>query len=1104
MEEYLEHAGRLLTWIFLFLLAVPVLLWGQATEPPNMGGSPITPQPSNAGWQGNMATQPSQQQTWNYSTGRFETTYNPNPYSSPTPEATRWFVENNFKSLDPIYRENIINGAIPGFLTSSPYLPPSPSNPGGMNSNPLYQTGMGARPNWFLPSTWSSPTMNWQGVQPNGFLPQRNGFLPTTATRVYSPSVSTTSYQTSYNPVNFTNNTRFSIPAPSQSPTTSYQYTGLSPSLLRTPQSSLGPTNIAKMLGDVQRTLSLHETAGDKVAQVVDHAELARIFVDADEPQKALSEIGTAESLAKPLSDPKLNLQLLQIRTAANIASGKFEEAIETNKGIMIRFRSLHDEHGQAETYVSSGWAFESLGEAQSALGCYEAALYLFSKLGDKEARSRVLIAAGSLYQSMGEFTKAAEKYRQAFPSASSEQQARIDASLAEMHLAQGNTFLALQLFQKAVRLVSEPRTLEEHPTLKRGVWRHVAFDGPTWRGWTASEDFTLQGSLLAGIGRCHMALHSYAEAQNDFDQARAKMIIGGNIAAQAGVMASIGELSYWVAISTPWLSGKEGDPKKHFKTALQQYNEALPMMTATGDRAGEIGILTNIGLVFDAQGKYREALDYYLRALAKMEDLQTSARLEEFRIDIADQANQLYQRAILLEAHLNRMEEAFNLSERARARLFLDQLGNRRINNSLPHEFVEHETKLREQSTFLERRLGQELAKPGPEFDSAKMLALESQLSELRKQYAEDVRELKLQNPEFATFLTISPLTLREAQSQIPVDETVVSYFTTPSVTLAFVISRNSFHVSRIRVDAAQLGMAIATFFDFASDRDASPSLKTLHNWLIAPIKSELKTSRVAIVPYGVLHDVPFAALSRDGKSYLGDEHTIFMLPSVSVLPFISPRSKPTGQRLLVFANDQSEGLPRLRHAYEEATEIASLYNTRAVLGDAAEASLFTKSAGDYELVHLIAHIEHDKQNPELVRIVLGRDHGNSESLDTAQLLGLELLQTDLVVLSGCQSEVGRRTRGDDILGLSRALIYAGSRSVIASLWSVDDAATRLLMVAFYRHLREGLSKADSLRAAQMEVRQKYPHPYYWAGFVLTGDPGPSETSSVLANVHR
>jgi CHAT domain-containing protein len=83
----------------------------------------------------------------------------------------------------------------------------------------------------------------------------------------------------------------------------------------------------------------------------------------------------------------------------------------------------------------------------------------------------------------------------------------------------------------------------------------------------------------------------------------------------------------------------------------------------------------------------------------------------------------------------------------------------------------------------------------------------------------------------------------------------------------------------------------------------------------------------------------------------------------------------------------------------------------------------------------------------------------------------------------------------------MSRAFMYAGSPSVIASLWSVDDEATEQLMVVFYTHLKEGLSKAEALRHAQMDVRQKYPHPYYWAGFVLTGNPGQTGSSNLVAS---
>jgi len=102
--------------------------------------------------------------------------------------------------------------------------------------------------------------------------------------------------------------------------------------------------------------------------------------------------------------------------------------------------------------------------------------------------------------------------------------------------------------------------------------------------------------------------------------------------------------------------------------------------------------------------------------------------------------------------------------------------------------------------------------------------------------------------------------------------------------------------------------------------------------------------------------------------------------------------------------------------------------------------------------------------------------------------------------VLSACETNVGAVSAGDEVVGLNRAFIYAGTPTVISSLWNVDDAATALLMERFYIHLRAGKSKGEALRQAQMDVRAKYPHPYYWASFVLTGDPGPvGKTQSIL-----
>jgi CHAT domain-containing protein len=112
---------------------------------------------------------------------------------------------------------------------------------------------------------------------------------------------------------------------------------------------------------------------------------------------------------------------------------------------------------------------------------------------------------------------------------------------------------------------------------------------------------------------------------------------------------------------------------------------------------------------------------------------------------------------------------------------------------------------------------------------------------------------------------------------------------------------------------------------------------------------------------------------------------------------------------------------------------------------------------------------------------------------MELHEVYGLDLTAADLVVLSACATQIGPVSSGDDLLALNRSFLYAGASTVVASLWVVDGASTRLLMVSSYSHLQQGQSKVEALRAAQAEVRASHPNPYYWAGFVLTGDPGPT-----------
>ena len=1054
-------SGLISILVFLLISATP--LFGQATTPPALQSPSNISPPYNP-----YASLPPQLLQVNMASS-VGPGYNPpapttlpSPMIGPTQQHTQWFIEQHpiLKNLDPITKMTLTYGGTgSSAILNSQYL-----NNGQLN--PFYQNGQ-VIPNWYLPTTWLSPGMGWWGVQSNGFL----------------PSASATTYSagsglTPYNPSSYTPTYR----APAYQPPTSSRVVPNSsqqPPSLRPFQPSIPSTNtgnnplgsrsaaVTRAIESSERALGLSESAGDKVGQITNHAALAKLLVQQGKLDQALRHIAVAETMTKTVRDPKLQVSILQAKGAAYMSSGEFDRSLDAYREAMKVSRSLNDEAGQAELFASSGWAFQSLGNVPRALGCYEDAITLFARVGNKDGEVRTRIAIGSLYQSIGEPQKASEQYMKAAPSASDEQYARMLISVAEIRQSQNQPREALTRYKKALSLIG------------------------------STNDPSLEGAIWTGMARSHMTSGSYLVAQDYFERARVKIKESGNRAAEAGIIASIGELNYWVAISSP-----TANPKSRFSEALKDYNVALPMMREVGDRIGEIGILTNTGLVYDAWGKPREALPYYLEALHRMDELATSARLQEFRLDLAGQSASLYQRAILLEASLHHMQEAFDLSERARARTFLDQLGNHRIDrgNHQPTDFSLGEEKLRQENILLQRQLGQELAKPGPDVNPDRTRAIQARLSAVRKDYDDLVNQLKLSNPEYASFLSISPLTLREAQQQLPPDVTVLSYYTSPEMTLAFVLTRDKFHVSKLSVTELELFLAVTTFLDFSGKSDVPPSLRILYKLLIAPVKSQLKTSKLAVIPYGVLHGLPFGALT-DGQHFLTDSYAIFYLPSVSVLPYIRARVRPAGSLALVLANDQEAGLPRLSYAEGEARAVASLLGTQPLLGDEATTSVLRAKAGNYDIVHLIAHFDLDRQQPQSSRIILGWGKGNDGPLALDDVLGLDLRKTNLVVLSGCQSQRGSRTRGDDVIALSRAFIYAGSPSVIGSLWSVDDDATQQLMIAFYTHLKEGLSKAEALRCAQADIRHKYPNPFYWAGFVLTGDPGQAGTSNRLAS---
>ena len=151
------------------------------------------------------------------------------------------------------------------------------------------------------------------------------------------------------------------------------------------------------------------------------------------------------------------------------------------------------------------------------------------------------------------------------------------------------------------------------------------------------------------------------------------------------------------------------------------------------------------------------------------------------------------------------------------------------------------------------------------------------------------------------------------------------------------------------------------------------------------------------------------------------------------------------------------------------------------------ATESNFKRIAGDFTLLHVASHGQYKADSALDSRLLLAPDGSNDGSLTVREIYGLRL-SADLVTLSACETGLGSVLRGDDVLGLARGFLYAGSRNIVASLWEVDDDATAQLMKSFYQRLLAGTSRRQALREAQLALRKDFPDPFFWAAFGLTG----------------
>jgi hypothetical protein len=440
--------------------------------------------------------------------------------------------------------------------------------------------------------------------------------------------------------------------------------------------------------------------------------------------------------------------------------------------------------------------------------------------------------------------------------------------------------------------------------------------------------------------------------------------------------------------------------------------------------------------------------------------------------------------------------EQAFLYVEHAKSRSLRDAVFGRMHSLARQQagwdEFALRIRELRKQLNWYYHRIElEQLGRSGTSADRLRVLEEQARLSE--KQLLRALREQPAgTSGEVVEASRVS--TLDEIRAALPATGTLIEYFQVGGRLLVAVLDQRSLevlpldslsrvtnHLRMLQFQLAKPGQAPAYLLATggATLPPVQHHLRLLYQELVAPVRDRLRGDRLVIVPHDVLHYVPFHALF-DGGAYLIDSFATTYAPSASVLALCHrAAARSSGPSLVMGLPDSQAPL-----IGDEVVAVAGLLPESALyLGEHATSAVLRERGAVSRFIHIATHGHFRHDNPLFSGVRLG--DGNLQLYDLYHLS----LPAELIALSGCATGLNVTARGDELLGLQRGLLYAGAKSLLLTMWDVNDQSTAQFMQLFYQGLLEGADRAQALQSAAMRLREQYSHPYYWAPFVLIGE---------------
>lgn len=571
----------------------------------------------------------------------------------------------------------------------------------------------------------------------------------------------------------------------------------------------------------------------------------------------------------------------------------------------------------------------------------------------------------------------------------------------------------------------------------------------------------------------------------------------------------------------------------KNYKAAVRDLDEALKILQTTGDKMSIADCHTELGDNYAKMGESKKSDEYYKQAFREFQELGRMNELRDVALEYGEllenekrnhealelyvetlneflklwnnippalgtvivtqesPAKQIFDRVVNLLIKTGRHDEALKYIEMSKSADFVNSFDvtKMQIKDEKVKEMLERAQQLKRKMAAVQEELN-------AEENRKKKESLTQILADTKQDFFTAMNEIKTNNPDFDQLLSVRGTDLAALQKVLPENVLLIEYYPSNDILYIFVVTKESLQIKNVIVTRQRLYDLIRDFRSSFTDpndieygRKLQKNRDLLYSLLLEPIEKNIDEKKeIVIIPGGLLWYLPMEILGGDGKPSLIEKKQVSYISSADILKLVSSKARISHKDAHLVAFGAPSGL-NLKGTSKEVEEIGKIFsNSKIFTGDNASKKQLNREAPVSGILHIASHGSLDRNDVNKSFIQFAKD---DPKLYLGEIYGIPLKDSALVTLSSCQSGLGEDNPGREFASLASAFTTAGASSVISSMWEVDDEATSQLFTEFYKNLKEGKSRAESLQLAKLKLMKnpKTSHPYFWGGFILMGD---------------